>query len=165
VIAELDLLKARGDVDVFRASGAMTLQFDTLRLSARYTGGRATDGAAFTLGGTQSSILPDGAVVDTFFDPAVPFESIHGDRYDGRRFEISTRALPVTLFWNQHRLWSVADGQRRRMRVVGLEAAFGSDAQPLLQLPGFSITAGVARLMDEPLRDDTSLWLALRWRP
>ena len=71
----------------------------------------------------------------------------------------------MKLFWQQHRVWFSADGMRRRMRVAGLEATYDSDPQPLLRLPGFSISAGVARLLDEPRRDDMSLWLTLRWRP
>lgn len=165
VIGDVDLLHSRGDVEILRGSGMLTMHFGTVRAAARLTLGRTMEGTTLAVGGTQSSIVPDAAFFDRVYDSSLPLASLTGERYDGRRYELRPTSLPVTLFWQQHRLWLVEDGARRRMRTAGLEATFGSEAQPLLQLPGFAVTAGVARLLDEPLRDDTTLWLVLRWRP
>jgi hypothetical protein len=51
------------------------------------------------------------------------------------------------------------------LRLTGLEWDLASGPVPLVKMPGFHLTLGVARILDEPLDDRTEWWLALAWRP
>lgn len=111
------------------------------------------------LGGLPSSIVPDSAFATTVFEPAFASGTMRGTRYEGIRFEVTTPLLPATLFYQQHRI------ERRDMSLAGLELAVTGDAMPVLRLPAFDFTAGVARVLDYALRGKTRWWFGLRWRP
>lgn len=111
------------------------------------------------LGGLPSSIVPRSAFSTRVFDPALPTGTLISDRYEGVRAEATIPLLPMTLFFQRHRL------RDDSLRVVGLEWTANSDPIPLGKLPAFDFTLGVAKVLDAPLKDRTSWWIGLRWRP
>ena len=82
-----------------------------------------------------------------------------GDRYDGWRIESTVPGLPFTAFYQRHELGDT------RLSLAGAEVELSSDPFPILKLPGLDLTAGVARIFDAPLQDETKWWVGMRWRP
>jgi hypothetical protein len=116
-------------------------------------------GSVIALGGLPTSILPRAVSASRVFDPALPLATLRGDRYDGRRAELTLARFPMTAFYQQHEIGG------RQLSVTGLEFTLSSDPLPILKYPGIDLRAGVARILDEPLRGDTQWWLGMRWRP
>ena len=50
-------------------------------------------------------------------------------------------------------------------RAVGIEWVLDREAIPYLGIPAARAEAGLARLLDEPLRKETRGWLAVSFRP
>lgn len=116
-------------------------------------------GEGIEAGGAPSSILPLSAIPNRIFDPALPIATVTGRRYDGFRVETTLPAFPASLFYQRHRT------DRGLVSLAGAQLTFGLSPQPLLRSPGLDVTAGVARILDEPLRNRTQWWLSMRWRP
>ncbi|HWW60302.1 MAG TPA: hypothetical protein VN181_02950, partial [Thermoanaerobaculia bacterium] len=144
-----------GDTSHERVVARGSIAAGAFRVSARYQHDR---GDAVTLGGLPSSLLPRSSFASTVLDPALPVATLRGDRYDGARIELVLPGIPVTAFYQQHRLSS-------RLTLAGIELAFHSDPMPIVKLPGLDFTAGAARVFDDPLRDRTKWWLGMRWTP
>ena len=148
------------DDEHYRAIATAAYRTKTFRVAARY---QRDGGTRVTLGGIPSSILPRSAYAHTILDPALPVALLNGDEYDGWRIESSTRALPVTFFYQRHEL------DAAQLSLAGVEAELSMDANPILKLPGVDVTLGVARLLDAPLQtgmeDETKWWFGMRWRP
>ncbi|HVR38832.1 MAG TPA: hypothetical protein VMU84_07025 [Thermoanaerobaculia bacterium] len=146
-----------GDEPHQRVIARGSISVGSLRVTARYQRDRAGE-STITLGGLATSILPRSALASQVLDPALPVATLTGDRYDGRRIEVVLPGFPVTAFYQQHRLST-------RLTLAGIEFAISSEPYPILKLPGVDITAGAARVLDEPLRGRTKWWLNMRWRP
>lgn len=149
-------LRVELDDEHYRAVAAIGLRAGSLRVAARY---QRDGGATMTLGGIASSILPRSAYALRVLDPALPVAIASGDEYDGYRFETTVPGIPFMLFYQRHELGAA------NLSLVGAEASLHSDPLPILKSPGLDLTAGVARILDEPLRGQTKWWLAMRWRP
>ena len=81
----------------------------------------------------------------------VPTIQARIERYRGLRAELTASGL--TAFWQRH---------GAGLTVRGIEVTSHTPAMPLMRLPAFDLTAGVARVTG--LRG-TKGWLSLRWRP
>ncbi|HEX8172630.1 MAG TPA: hypothetical protein VF824_18990 [Thermoanaerobaculia bacterium] len=127
-----------------------------LRIGARYQRDR---GDALALGGLASSILPQSAYARRILDPALPLSVVTGNDYDGWRIETTLPSVPLTAFYQRHELGGT------RLSVTGLVAELQSPPMPILKVPALDFTAGVARVLDAPLRGETKWWLGMRWRP
>jgi hypothetical protein len=149
---------ARVEVDDehYRAVVGAAIRTGSTRIAARY---QRDGGATVTLGGLPSSILPRSAYALQILDPALPVAVLAGDRYDGWRIESTVPGLPFTAFYQRHELGDA------RLSLVGAEIQLSSDPFPILKLPGLDLTAGVARIFDAPLQDETKWWVGMRWRP
>jgi hypothetical protein len=152
---EFRLSAEGGSMSHLRGIATAGAKYRSSRIGIRYQYDLARD-ATLTVGGLPSSIVPLSAYVTTVFDPALAFGALAGEHYHGLRVEAVTPLFPATFFYQRHR----TDGQR--LSIAGLEAAFDSEPQPLLRLPAFTLTAGVARILDE---SGTRWWLGVRWRP
>ncbi|HYM61229.1 MAG TPA: hypothetical protein VEZ11_10080 [Thermoanaerobaculia bacterium] len=117
-----------------------------------------------TLGGIPSTIVPDAAAANRISDPALPAATLIGTRYEGRRAELVLPFFPTTFFWQQHRL-GPAGISPHDLALAGLEFQWTTGPIPLIRLPGVTLTAGAARILDDPLKGKTKGWLALRYRP
>jgi hypothetical protein len=137
----------------YRASVAATIRSGSLRVAARY---QHDGGDTVTLGGLSSSILPRSAYALRILDPAVPVATLTGDEYDGWRVETAVPSMPFTAFYQRHHLGDDS------LSLAGLEIDLSSEPFPIMKLPGFDVTAGVARILDG---GDTNWWLGMRWRP
>ena len=151
-----------GSLRHYRVSAGGSLRHGGFSLSGRYQYDVVNDPKhayeQIEIGGARSSIVPASAMPTRIYDPALPAALITGTRYDGTRFE-ATIGIPVTIFYQLHRT------NVQHFALAGAEVSFASDAMPLLRIPGLDLTAGVARMLDAPLRHETKLWLAMRWRP
>ncbi len=137
----------------YRASVAGAIRSGSFRIGARY---QHDGGDTVTLGGLSSSILPRSAYALRVLDPALPVATLTGDEYDGWRVESSVPSMPFTAFYQRHELGGAS------LSLAGLTIAMSADPFPIMKLPGFDVTAGVARILDD---DDTNWWLGMRWRP
>ena len=115
------------------------------------------------LGGLDSSLLPESALVARIPVPALPVGTLVGDEHEGERATILLGGLP--LFFERHRMWDDGGPRGDWLRLAGLEWDIASGPVPLVKLPGFRLTLGVARVLDDPLKGRTEAWLALAWRP
>ncbi|HUP48072.1 MAG TPA: hypothetical protein VNA04_04705 [Thermoanaerobaculia bacterium] len=139
----------------FRHRGArLTVAYDRRLLDGAEDGGHRIE-----VGGLPSSIIPRSAFAGRVFEPAVAAAALRGARYEGRRVETVVPGVPLSLFYQQHRL----DGSD--LEIAGAEVTMASDPMPLARLPGFDATIGVARVLSGPIPHDTSWWVGLRWRP
>ena len=107
-----------------------------------------------TLGGVQTTIVPDGAQFDRVFDPALRIVD-SGRQYRGARAELRLPGLPLTAFYQRHSLGSV-------FRVEGVEARGGLPPTPIVKLPALNYTIGAARVVETR---KTELWIGLRYKP
>jgi hypothetical protein len=125
-----------------------------IRYERRGTSGGASPYDRLSVGGLPSSVIPDELVAQRVFEPAyIPF-TLTGDRYEGRRADVTWSG--TTVFWQQHLM---GPGERT---VVGVERTLSIDPMPIVSLPAADLTVGIARLLDE---HRTRFWFGLRWRP
>jgi hypothetical protein len=155
---EIRLSAERGSLTHDRGIARVSLQGGGFSLAGQYQRDEArSDGV--DVGGIESSILPRSAIPNRVFDPALPIGTLSGRRHDGTRVEATLPFLPATMFYQRHRTDTAS------VSLAGLEATLVSNATPILRLPALDVTAGVARILDAPLRNRTKWWFAMRWRP
>lgn len=160
---ELELLGAAGATageswSLGRGRASVSLHLGDYRFGAQYV--RASTSSArsaydlLSVGGIGSSIVPPAFFGSRVYEPALAPFALAGERYDGRRLEAD--AGGATLFWQEHRVPGASTS------LAGAEWTLALPPMPLLQLPAPTVTAGVARLLDE---HRTRWWFGLRWRP
>jgi WD40-like Beta Propeller Repeat len=149
-----------------RGTAHVALEASSWGFSAGYDRGdvrgaqEATD--LIQLGGIRSSIVPDAALANRVYEPALPVGIFTGDRHEALRLELDVGGLP-TLFYTRHEVGSGSG--RDSIRLAGFRFDLRGEAMPIVRLPGYAITLGVARILDPPLRNRNELWLGLAWRP
>jgi hypothetical protein len=156
---EVRLSGEAGSVRHFRGVARGSLRHGAFSVVGRYQHDQSRGNAGVEVGGVPSSILPLSAIPNRVLDPALPVATLRGRRYDSARIETTLPAFPATFFYQRHR------ADRASVSVAGMQMTFGSEPQPLIRYPGLDFTAGVARILDEPLRNRTKWWLSMRWRP
>jgi WD40 repeat protein len=156
---ELQLSGEKGSVAHYRGVLSASIKRSAFRIDGRYQHDESRDTTGLDVGGIESSILPRSAIPNRVFDPALPIGTLSGRRYDGARVEATLPIVPATAFYQHHRT------DRGSLALAGLELAFASGSVPILRLPALDLTAGVARILDEPLRNRTEWWFGMRWRP
>ncbi len=115
------------------------------------------------LGGVDSSLLPASELSGRIVVPALPAGARIGDEHEGERATLLLGGVP--LFFERHRVWDQGAARGDWLRLAGLEWDVASGPLPLVKLPGFHLTLGVARILDAPFADRTEGWLTLAWRP
>jgi len=108
------------------------------------------------LGGIAPSVLPRSLLARRVLDPALPPQTVIGDEYSGFGVELGRGALRA--FWRRHRL-------AESVTLAGAELAVASPPLPLLKLPALYVRAGVARILDGALRNQTKSWFGVTYRP
>lgn len=157
---------AAGDVSLFRGAARVGSRSPVATGGVEFEFGRASDSSQpFVLGGPRSSILPQSSYLTRLDVPALPPAALSGDRYQRLRADLALPALPVTWFWEQHKVWSASAESRPKVALAGAEWTLDAAPLPLLRIPGLRFTAGAARILQGDLKDRTSLWLNMRWRP
>jgi hypothetical protein len=149
-----------GSTDHVRAVVWGALRRGSLRVGVRLQHDGITDGSGvIEVGGIASSLLPRSAYSLRILDPALPVGTLRTDRYDGVRIETSVPSLPFTAFYQRH-VTRTDD-----LSLAGIEITMRQAPLPVLRLPAFDLTAGVARILDAPLENRTKWWFGLRWIP
>lgn len=115
------------------------------------------------LGGIESTVLPAGAVPGRVEAPALELGTVVADEIESQRVSFGT--APVALFVERYGYREPAGAPWRWMSLAGIEVAVSEPPLPLLRLPGVSLRAGAARVLDQPLEGATRWWLALAYRP
>jgi hypothetical protein len=115
------------------------------------------------LGGVSSSVLPDAVLAGRILVPSLPVGTLIGDDYEGQTAKLLVGGLP--FLFERHRLWSQDAPRGDWLRLVGIEWDVTGDPVPLLRLPGFHVTVGLAYILDQPFKDVTQGWIGLTWRP
>lgn len=137
-----------------------------LALSLRRGGsdGVGTPFDRFELGGAASSLLPESILARRINAPALPAALLVGDEHESQRAELSV-GLPGPLFFERHRFWNDGGTKGEWLRLVGLETRFSFAPTPIGKIPAIDLRLGVARVLDEPLEDDTRFWITTVLRP
>jgi hypothetical protein len=115
----------------------------------------------FSAGGPVSPLVDPSLVSQRLPLPAVPVGYVAGERIWTVRIEGRTSAGVVPFWW----AGTAGDELGDWKRVWGIEWRLTRDAIPYLGLPASRLEAGVARILDEPLRHETRGWLSLSFRP
>jgi len=115
------------------------------------------------LGGVSSSIMPDAVLAGRILVPPLPAGTLIGEEHEGQKASLLFGGLP--LFFERHRMWDRDEARSGWLRLVGLEWDLATGPVPLVRLPGFHVTVGVARILDRPFKDVTQGWIGLAWRP
>lgn len=115
------------------------------------------------LGGRRGSLLPASALGGRILEPALPPGTLEGTRHESQGVEVSLGRL--TVFHRRHRLWDRGAAKGDWLDLRGAELVFARGADPLLRLPAFDLTLGVAEILDPPLDDEVEAWFGFSWRP
>ncbi|MEM9558288.1 MAG: hypothetical protein AAGC60_28800 [Acidobacteriota bacterium] len=166
-----------------RARGAVRLELTRrrpfrrgVRLAVELAAGRADDAPPlerFALGGPIGSLEPPALRGERVEARALPRAVQVGSRFTSQRIELglADRRLPVHLFAARHRLHGdeTATDSADWLVLWGLELTIRRGSQPILRLPAFDLTLGLAQIVEaqDPLdlEDDVEGWITLRWRP
>jgi Tol biopolymer transport system component len=117
------------------------------------------------LGGAPSTVLPESAAGSHVYEPALPLGVLVGDWHEAERLSLTTPIVPGQIFFTRHRVRQ-ADGSWETISLAGLRYDVDADeGLPLLKVPPFTATLGIARILDAPLNGKTNVWFSLRWRP
>jgi hypothetical protein len=150
----------RGTASASFGAGTRAAQ---LRVATTYgrTGGDAPAWETFAVGGPVSPLVAPALLSQRLPLPAVPVGYVAGERIWTLRIDAQGRG-GLTPFW-----WAGTAGHELGdwKRVVGLEWVLDQGGIPYLGLPATRLEAGVARVLDEPLRKKTRGWLSLSFRP
>jgi Tol biopolymer transport system component len=125
------------------------------------TGGDPPAWETFAAGGVTSPLVDPSLLSQRLPLLAVPVGYVLGDRIWTIRVGAHGRG-GLTPFW-----WAGTAGDELGdwKRVTGIEWVLDQRAIPYLGLPASRLEAGVARVLDEPLRHETRGWLSLSFRP
>jgi Tol biopolymer transport system component len=171
LLEELDVrgVAGRSDGDSWRritarATLGVSVKDTSLAVSWQRSAVRGTPSLLdqISLGGLPGSVLPEDARDNRVTAPALPAAILIGDDHEGQRVELTLGGLP--LFFERHRVWGRGTDRGPWLRLAGLEVDVSSDPIPLVKLPGFHVSVGAARILDEPLKGKTRAWLGLAWR-
>ena len=146
------------EVGALRKGTGLTLSWR--RASVRDAG---SDLDRLQLGGVSSSIMPDAVLAGRILVPSLPAGTLIGEEYEGQKASLLIGGLP--LFFARDRMWNRDQARGNWLRLVGLEWDLASGPVPLVRLPGFHVTVGVAHILDQPFEDVTQGWIGLAWRP
>jgi Tol biopolymer transport system component len=149
-----------------RSTARVAVEASSWGFSAAYDRGGVSGATEATdliqVGGIRSSIIPDSALANRVYEPALPVGTFTGDRHEALRVELDVGGLP-TLFYTRHEVGSASG--RDTIRLAGMRFDLRGEALPIVRLPGYAITLGAARILDPPLRNRNEFWLGLAWRP
>ncbi|HET6363318.1 MAG TPA: hypothetical protein VFH11_14875, partial [Gemmatimonadota bacterium] len=121
----------------------------------------APEWETFAAGGVLSPLVDPSLLPQRLPLPAVPLGYVAGERIWTVRIEGRTSAGVVPFWW----AGTAGDELGDWKRVWGIEWRLTRDAIPYLGLPASRLEAGIARILDEPLRHETRGWLSLSFRP
>jgi hypothetical protein len=115
------------------------------------------------LGGVAPTILPAAALDGRILVPALPAGTLIGDEHEEQKVALGLAGFP--LFYERHRVWDRGGKRGDWLRLAGVEWDATGGPLPLVGVPGFHLTVGVARILDRPFKGATQAWLSVAWRP
>ena len=146
-------------------SGSIILQGreQGIGLFGRYGGTDAPAGSVeeFAIGGTDPLLFDPAILSQQIAMPALQRGFLRGDGVRSWSAEIYG-ILPVTPFY-----WAAdarGDG-RDWFRLYGVRSELEAPPIPYIRLPAVRVRFGLARLLDDPGKDDWRAWIALGYAP
>jgi hypothetical protein len=152
--------RVRGEVEagaLYRSTGLV------LAWQRASVHGAGSDLDRLQLGGVPSSILPDAVLAGRILLSPLAVGTLIGDDYEGQTAKLLLGGLP--FLFERHRMWFQDEPRGDWLRLVGIEWDVTGDPVPLVRLPGFHVTVGVAYILDQPFKDVTQGWIGLTWWP
>ena len=117
------------------------------------------------IGGISSTIIPQSAWANRLLVPALEPGTLIGEEFEDQKITMTTGLIPLRPFYERVRAWSGDGAEREWLSLAGLELEVSAGNLAILQLPDIGIRLGVARILDEPLRNRTRWWIGLTYRP
>jgi hypothetical protein len=119
----------------------------------------------FVLGGVASTIVPASAWSGRVLEPALEVGILSGSDYERASADLELAGFPLTGFYQRYRFWNEGTERGEWFDLAGLRYTFAWEAMPIIQFPAFELQLGVARTLDEPVKDKTRWWFGLVFRP
>lgn len=121
-------------------------------------------GGGLTLGGQTGAAYDSRTLPFRIAEPALPVGFLGGREYEGQGLSLSGDS-GVRLFHRRHRLGLTAPDEAEWTRITGLavDVSLGSLQLPLPEVRGMGLSAGLARVLDDPLPDHVRYWINLRY--
>jgi hypothetical protein len=118
----------------------------------------------FEAGGLRTSLhAGSGAFGNRVWAPGLPHGSLGGSSFTRLRGTLLLSFVPVEVFYE--RIETSVAVSSHSIDHAGLAFEMDVDAMPLVKIPQVTIAAGVAIAFDEPVEDEVSGWIGLRWSP
>jgi hypothetical protein len=140
-----------------------------LRLSGHLgqTSGSPTRFDLFSIGGSPSSVLPDGLNRNRLLSPALPSYTQIGRKAEDWRVDlVAPYSVPASLFYERVRAWSTPADRPDAVTLYGAEMRFDGTLLPFAALGSFDFYAGIARIKSRlPSFSSTRLYTGIVYHP
>jgi len=139
-----------------------------LRFSGRagQTNGEPNRFDLFSIGGSPSSIFPEGFDRNRLFIPALPAATQFGRKVADWRVEFARYSLPLLLFYERSNSWTSAESKPPAVEIYGAEIRYDVSLLPLNSLGTFDFYAGIARIDSrQPSFASTRLYAGIVYHP
>ncbi len=139
-----------------------------LRFAGRLgqTSGSPTRFDLLSIGGAPSSIFPEGLDRNRLLNPALPSNVQVGRKAEGWRVELAPYSLPMALFYERARAWTLRADAPDAVKLYGAELRFDGSLLPFSALGSFNFYAGIARIESRlPSFARTRLYTGIVYHP
>lgn len=116
----------------------------------------------FAVGGFSPPLADEATLSQRIALPSLPAGTVVGPRVYEWRVARPILSLPGTFY--AHAVGTGVTASKQTM-VVGFERALSIDYLGLVGLPRMRVLAGVAQIVQGPLRNEASLYFTFGWRP
>ena len=113
----------------------------------------------FDVGGVRGSIEPGEPLSGRVYSAALPVGTLAGDQFTDLRAEFVMGQMSPVLFYE--RIETSNANVNDSIELAGIEWTMSTESLPIAKLPALDVTAGIAYVVDGPMKADTKAWLAL----
>jgi hypothetical protein len=140
-----------------------------LRLTGRLgqTSGSPTRFDLFSIGGSPTSMLPEGLDRNRLPSPALPSHVQIGRKVEDWRLDLVVPySMPASLFYERARAWTSGAVKPDAVKLYGAEMRFDGSLLPFNALGSFDFYAGIARIESRaPSFKSTRLYTGIVYHP
>jgi hypothetical protein len=140
-----------------------------LRVTGRFgqTFGSPTRFDLFSIGGSPTSMLPEGLDRNRLASPALPAHVQVGRKVEDWRLDLVVPySMPASLFYERARAWTSDEGKPDAVKLYGAEMRFDGSLVPFNALGSFDFYAGIARIESlVPSFKSTRLYTGIVYHP
>ncbi len=140
---------------------ALTASYERAELNGDY---HSSD--LYQLGGWKSALVPRLAVSNRIIQPALEQGLMFGDAMERMKAELILNAsIPLAWYGEALTAWDTRGDKPDPIRLMGLELKTTIHQTGLWNFPETLLRIGVAKIYDEPMKDDISGYLIFSMRP